>query len=359
MSNFIGSYSKTIVEVLTASVLANQNAMLVGLPGWGKTDISDQLARHYAGDDYCLLEIEPSTPPDVAKGAYNPASLLNGRLERVLTGTPYAPGTKITILDEIGRANEVLYDALLHVTNRRDAGRHPVWGTANYMPNNERTAALVDRFPLWVHLKQERLDMGALVKAHMNGDGRPQIDPAGVPTWQEIEQVRSFAPGHNAIAAIDNLLSELQQEVEAANLTVHPRRGQAWMWLLYRVSAWKTGTADFNSVPDYAKKFLRYAWPCLTADEQDTWATIAGSVVDRVGSAIEETLAEVGTELKKLINEKDAMKRAAIIQNFGMMMSNAQTTLKAVSKGDDQRIDKAILTMNNWLSLAVQGKPIE
>lgn len=360
MSHFSGSYVRDMQMVLAASALSRQNAIVLGAPGYGKTAVSRSLAQQLTNGQFSFIRIDPSTPPDVVKGAYNPAELLNGRLVRVTDGTPYDSRMLAAIVDELGRANDVTFDALLDTLDRLDtADAPPVWATSNFMPGNERVKALIDRFALWFWVQPGTMDTAAIVASQLNGTAGPQVDMTGLPTWAEVLDVRKAAPGSHAIRAIGDLLANLAQEAATAGHTPHPRRVAQWTQILFRVGVWKAGTADFSTVPDEAVKLLRYAWPSTTPEEAATWAQIAGSVVDAVGAAIEATMTQVIGEMRKVANASPSQ-RTGMIGGLGLLMQKAQATLEELGDGkDDDRVKGAMMQMNTWLAAAVQGKAIE
>lgn len=358
-AKFVGSYVSPLKDVLVASALSRQNAIILGAPGWGKTAIGRSLAAHLSGGQYSFTRIDPSTPPDAVRGAYNPAALLEGRLERVTDGTPYDPAMRLAIVDEIGRGNEVTFDALLDTLDRLDdPDAPPVWATSNFMPSNERVQALIDRFALWFWIVPDTLEPAAIVAAQLNGSGGPQVDTAGLPTWNEIHDVRSAAPGPNAIKAIGELLDDLSHEAELQGRRPHPRRVTQWTHILFRVGVWASGSADFNVVPEKASRLLRYAWPAITAEEGDSWAQIAGSVVDVLGAAIEEAMAGLVDDLNEIAGAPSG-RRTSMVMEMTTKVQALQTQLEQMAGDDNPRVEEAVEQMNSWLSQVLMGKPIE
>lgn len=358
MSTFTGSYISDIKSALTASLLAGQNALLIGAPGYGKTAVARSLAQQVTDGHFSFVRVDPSTPVEAVKGAYDPAEFLNGRLVRVVAGTPYAPDCRLAIVDEIGRGNEMLFDALLDTLDRVDRDdAPPVWATTNFMPQKDRTAALIDRFALWVWVQPDALDIGAVVSAQLAGS-RPQVDMSGVPAWDEIQAVRQMTPNAGTRAAVADKLRDLSSKAAAEGRGVHPRRLTQWANIVYRVGAWKTGQADFQTIPDEAIKPLRYAWPALTAEESASWAQIAGSVIDAVGAAIESALAQVLAKMREL-SAAPASQRPALVMGVAQLMQSTQTTLAHLAGSDNERVQKAIGDMNSWLALAARGEEVK
>ena len=359
MSNFVGSYVKDMAAVLAASALSRQHAIVLGAPGYGKTAVSRSIAWQLTDGKYSFVRIDPSTPPEVVRGAWNPAKLMEGELVRVVDGTPYDPDMKLAIIDEIGRGNDVTFDALLDTLDRQDTlDSPPVWATSNFMPTTERIQALIDRFGLWFWVQPGVINTADVVAAQLNGTGGPQMDMSGMPTWAEIQDVRSAKPGPNALAAISELLENLKQEASKEGRRPHPRRISQWTHLIFRTSVWHTGTADFTKVPDEATGLLKYAWPATSPDEAASWAKIAGNVIDTVGAAIEAAMAQVLGEMKK-IAAMGASQRSAEIPKLGTLMQSTQATLESVAGPDDKRVQAEIAKMNTWLAAAIQGREIE
>lgn len=361
MSTFVGAYVSQVVDVTTAAILSRQNAIILGSPGWGKTAITRSFADLVTGGQYSFTRIDPSTPPDVVRGPWNPAAMMESppRLERMVQGTPYDPAVRLAIVDEIGRGNEATFDALLDTLDRLDVpDAPPVVATSNFMPTSERVAALIDRFGLWLWVAPEVLDPPSLVASQLNGGGRPQVDASALPAWSDVEDVHSAAPGPNAIAAIGQLISDLSHEAEQQGRKPHPRRVAQWTHVLYRVGVWHSGSADFKTVPDKAAKLLRYMWPAVSPDEQATWSQIAGSVVDVLGAAIEEAMATLVGDLNA-IAAASPRDRSTMVMSMTGKMQKLQTDLEALAGEDNPRVGEAVEQMNTWLSMVVSGKPIE
>ncbi len=357
MTTFIGGYVDDVRTCLTASALAAQHAVVLGAPGWGKTAIARALAQRMAPDAWTFVRLDPSTPPDVVRGAYNPAALLEGRLERVVDGTPYDPRVRVVILDEVFRASDVVYDALLDVLDRLDADPDAAavaWATANFVAQGERVEALLDRIALWLWLQPDTLDAGAIVQAHLNGLQGLDV-PGDVPDWKTIEEVRAARPGPKATKAVADLLSTLAQEAAAQGRRPHPRRLAQWTRLVYRAAVYHTGEADFAAVPDEAARVLRWAWPAPTAEEAATWSQIAAAIVDAVGAAIEAAMAQALQKFREVASLADPAQRTGRVAELGQILAQTQESLRQIG-GDDPRVDEAIETLTRWFAAAVRGE---
>jgi MoxR-like ATPase len=360
MSNFTGAYVREIAEVLAASVLSRQHAIVLSAPGTGKTEILLSAARQWVGEGrYSYVSLDPSTPPEEIKGSFSPAEFFeSGKFVRVEEGTPHDPNNEIIIIDEIGRGSGIVFDLLLKTLKMVGRRQPTVWGISNFMPRDDRLEALIDRFTLWLWTNPGILNMADIVRVQLHSNGAPQLDMKGLPTWDEIEHVWQATPGPQAEKAVADLLRDLEQEAKQNGRRPNLRTAAQWTHLLFRAGVWHSGTADFATVPDDAVKMLRYAWAATSPDESASWSKIAGSVVDAVGAAIESAMAQVVGEMRKVAG-MDAGKRSATIPQLGKLMQSTQATLESLAGADDERVQTAITQMNTWLSAAITGREIE
>ncbi|HLF28193.1 MAG TPA: AAA family ATPase [Anaerolineae bacterium] len=356
--SFVGGYVTDLRDVLVASALSGQHAVVLGAPGWGKTAIARSLAKSIAGDGaWTFNRLDPSTPPEAVRGAYDPAALLNGQLSRVVTGTPYDVSARVSILDEVFRANDVVFDACLDVLDRMDANPDQaavVWSTANFVARGERVEALIDRFGLWLWLQPDTLDVAALVGAQLSSVNGLNVS-GGLPDWKDVESVRQARPGDKAKHAVAELLETLALEATAQGRRPHPRRVTQWSKLVYRLGVYDTGQADFSAVPDVASRALRWAWPMPASEEAESWAQIAAGVVDAVGSAIEGALAQAVVKFREVAGISDQAQRMGRMGELGALLANAQATLKQVGD-DDPRVAEASARLTEWFAAAARGE---
>lgn len=359
---FAGSYTQKFRSILTASAVSGQNLMAISSPGWGKTDMARATARGIAGDQGMIfIELDPSTPPEVIRGAYDPAALLNGELKRIVTGTPFDPNAKIVILDEVWRANDVLFDGLIHATAQKavDPAKHPViWGTANFVGKAERTEALRDRFAMWYWMDGE-LDTSGVIAAHLN-NGFSGVDPDwsnGLPDWQTCLDIRAAHPGSHALQAVTEMIETLVEEAGKANFPINPRRVVQWSHLLFCNGMYQTGSDDFNTVPTAASAMLRYAYPASDKATSQKWAEVAVSIADSVGAAIESYRAVALEKFQSIMRIKDIRERQSHIGELSQVLVAATADLERIAK-KDPRGAEALAEMTGWFAKAVAVEKI-
>lgn len=259
------------------------------------------------------------------------------------------------VLDEIFRANEVVFDALLDVLDRLDLepDQAPVvWATSNFVAQGERLAALKDRFALWLWLEPELVDAAAVARSRLASLGR-HLDADGLPDWEAVAEIRSLRPGPETERAVAEAVSALAAEAQAQGLRPNPRHLAWWAQTLFRVGAYHAG-ASFREVPEEAKKLLRYVWPASSPEEAAAWAQVAGAIVDPVAAAIEAVLAEALRKFREVASVADPAQRAARISDLGVALASAQASLQQL--GDDARAAEALQTLTAWFAAAVRGE---
>lgn len=353
---FVGAYVHDVGEVLIASALSGTNTILIGAPGWGKTKIALQTAKR-VNAPYSFIRLDPSSPPEKVLGAYDtPKMLATGEMVRLTSGTPYDPSVRINILDEMPRANDVIFDILLDVTDRIGIpfAQMPVsWATANFFVVNERTEALVDRFGLWCWLAPDALDIAGVVGTALHGNG---VDvPFDVPDWSRIQETREMIAGPNAQKCVTDLIVALADECQRASIRPHPRAVNQWAKIVYHVAAFHKGGADFGDLPIQATRILRFAHPCLSAEESAAWQVIASKVGDPVGSAIETIRLNALTLLKEIAALPNAQARSQRIGQMGGFLKDTQDSLRKIST-TDPRIEQTIVTVKEWFAAATIGE---
>lgn len=363
---FCGNYVTNLHDIFMGSALAGQNTMTISAPGWGKTEMALQSAKAIAGDNGSVfVELDPSTPPEVINGAYDPAEMLNGRLTKIVTNTPYDPNAHIVILDEIWRANDVVFDALVHATNNKriDSRVRPIfWGTSNFVGKAERTEALRDRFALWLHVDGD-MDSADIVTAHLtNGNGIDEAWGKNMPSWDECVRIHYTSPSARALEAIKDTIEALTQEAGVAGFSVNPRRVVQWGEILHRVSTFHYGSEDYTSIHPEAGKLLKFAFPCATKPEAQKWSQVAMAIADRVGSAIESYRAIAVEKFRQVASQKSMSDKTALVSELGKVLSETENELIRLG-GDiktnpnaDPRVAETMQELMNLFSKAVRGE---
>lgn len=356
---FQGKYTEEIKNLLIASAVSGQNAVLVGPPGWGKTHMA-LTAAHAVADKggTIFLEFDPSTPPEVVKGAYNPAALLDGKLERVFDDTPYDKRAKVVICDELFRTSDIVFDAFIHVTENKTRlpSQMPVfWATANHVADYNRVEALRDRFALWMYLDVGKPDVKNIVKSHLS-NGIHVEDPtwkSSFPSWKECMEIRRSHPGKVQIAMVSEFISALSKESHNCGFEINPRRIVQWSAILYCYSSLLSGTTAFQLIPKDVMRMLSYAYPNVNAEDAEKWRTAVLTMVDKEGAALIEIVENIKTMLNGIVTSKDAFNDEDFKQ---LIISKTETALSNLEPFvGDARTEQFINGLKNWSAQAVSG----
>jgi MoxR-like ATPase len=356
-THFVGTYVHDITESVIAAVVAKQHTLLIGAPGTGKTTIARNALGRMTDGRYSFTRLAMGTPPEKIEGAYDPAALLEGRLERVVDGTPYDSANRAIFLDEMTRGSDAINDLLLDVLDRQDVVyRPPVIGTANFIPNGERAEALRDRIALWTWVAPASFNAGDVAVANMNG-GFPSLEDA-LPQWDIVAEVHAMSPGVRAQNAIREFLNDLQTIAEEQGRMPNHRSAAQWGQILYRMTALEYGQADFNAVSERAIKILRFAWPNMTEADLREWNELISAVVDILSTQIKTIMQESLKRFNAVTEVADPAKKQELTVDLGTYMVEQQTMLKRLADPDHPQVKEACATLNRWFALAAQGKKI-
>ena len=363
---FAGRYVNELRDLYLASMISGLNSVSIGAPGWGKTDIALSMLMDIFPDEFSVLRVHPATPPEEVEGANDTEILLKeSRLVKNVVGTPFDPSNKAVLVDEIGRCSKVLVGVFMKLLDRKDmVNAPPVLSTSNFMPKSVESEALLDRIALWTHVSvsSSTLDPKAIIAAQLGGLGGRLHVKGTLPSASDVTDVWDATPGAKATNAVADVLAQLTVEAKAEKKHPHPRRLTQWSKLLYRMSVYETGDADFADVPKEAKAFLRFAWPAESSTEHEAWASIVRGAEDKVMGLVEAVEAKAAVDFNEYAAKFSTLSVTEQVDGsnaLGLVMTQHMRTLQAGGFDDDPRIDESISRMNGWMQAAVVGKTVE
>ncbi len=194
-SSFVGK--NEIIDLLGISLIARENAFLLGPPGTAKSAIIRMLSdciedgRNF---EYLLTRF---TEPNEIFGPFDIRKLKEGEL---LTNTDgMMPEASMVFLDEIFNANSAILNSLLMALNERifrrgkETRKLPALmfvGASNVLPEDEALNALLDRF--LIRIKCDYVDTDLLEEVLLAGwnldnkiSSRPTIKPQDIIQLQQ------------------------------------------------------------------------------------------------------------------------------------------------------------------------------
>lgn len=248
------------LDVITLAALAAKNAHLHGPPGTAKSlgvrEFSKRIGLPDEQVPYFEKTLHPQMPADALLGSYDMEKLLKeSKLERKVEG--YLPGASKVMLDEIGRANGPVTDALLPLMNTTERlyeangrmVRAPILymvTAANFLPdpNDPYLGAFVSRFTLMCRVEYIKSDesfkqMLRFSQARARGEQTAQAA-----TFVPIEAFKAAQVEVRFVDATEDVFLEayaqLRRTASSKGLVVDDRR---WDELVHiaRAAAWTAG----------------------------------------------------------------------------------------------------------------------
>lgn len=361
---FVGSYVTQVRDAMIASLASGQNLQIIGAPGGGKTSMSRAMASRMldgSGRPFSLTRISPAMQLSKLTGHVDGERLLeNGEYFIDLEGTPYQDGNMIAVLDELWRGSDPVFDEALIIMDREEldiADRPVTWITANFMVDNERTQATIDRIGLCLWVPAKVSAAGKLARTTLASRGRPEM-PGKIPTWGAIQMARLADPSDDAMDAVVAVVDALAAEAVAAGRNINQRIVTIWANVLFRVSALYHGSGDFKEVHKKAIAALALAWPSITAADAAEWRGVVRSITNSAGMAAEAKLAQYVGDFQRVSALTDAGERNKEAVKLGLKLAEAQAELQALG-ADLPEVAQAASLLNTWFQHAVTGKQFE
>ncbi len=270
------------VDSLLLALIAREHVFMFGLPGVGKSLLTNTFADACSKEYVAKLLSRVSTYEDVF-GGLKVSGIMEDRYERISKG--YAQSAQILLLDEIWKCNGAVLNSLLTILNERffdDSGtRYAVplevcVGCSNETPEDESLAALYDRF-LFRHDVAElrdRRNIMAILRGHKARVAARLSD-------EEIEILRSAAEVVDVEPVLD-LAFDVFVALEREGFRVSTRRKGATMKAI-RASAVLAGRSAATSAD-----LLRIA-DCVWDDPSDAarvYGIVSAIALPKLGEAL-------------------------------------------------------------------------
>lgn len=194
--SFVGK--DEIVDLLGVSLVARENAFLLGPPGTAKSAIVRQLSACVEGGKNFEYLLTRFTEPNEIFGPFDIRRLREGELVTNTAGM--MPEASLVFLDEIFNANSAILNSLLTALNEKifRRGKETLSlpalmfvGASNVLPEDEALGALLDRFLIRVrcdNVDPELLDV--VLVAGWKLENAPATPPAITPA--EIRELQAL-----------------------------------------------------------------------------------------------------------------------------------------------------------------------
>jgi len=203
-ASFVGK--DEIIDLLGISLIARENAFLLGPPGTAKSAIIRALSDRIAGGNNFEYLLTRFTEPNEIFGPFDIRKLKEGELVTNTEGM--MPEASMVFLDEIFNANSAILNNLLMALNEkifrrgRETRKLPALmfvGASNVLPEDEALNALLDRFLIRVRcdyvdtdLLEEVLIAGWKLETQTD-DEKPTITPDEIISLQKERKTVDFS----------------------------------------------------------------------------------------------------------------------------------------------------------------------
>ncbi len=202
--SFVGK--NEIIDLLGISLIAKENAFLLGPPGTAKSAIVRQLSRCVEGGNNFEYLLTRFTEPNEIFGPFDIRRLKEGELVTNTEGM--MPEASLVFLDEIFNANSAILNSLLMALNERifrrgkETKKLPALifiGASNQLPEDDALNALLDRF--LIRIRCDYVDTDLLEEVLLAGwrlDNStvtaPAITPAEIIELQQQSRKVDLSP---------------------------------------------------------------------------------------------------------------------------------------------------------------------
>ena len=203
--SFVGK--DEIVDLLAVSLIARENAFLLGPPGTAKSAIIRQLSACIEDGRNFEYLLTRFTEPNEIFGPIDIRKLKEGELVTNTEGM--MPEASLVFLDEIFNANSAILNSLLMALNEKifrrgkETRKLPALmfvGASNMLPEDETLNALLDRF--LIRIKCDYVDTDMLESVLLAGwklenqekQERPVITSGGIRELQQMSRQVDLTP---------------------------------------------------------------------------------------------------------------------------------------------------------------------
>ncbi len=250
----------TTIDGLLATIISQQNAFLLGLPGTGKSDLIRSICSGIEGVNYFSYLLSPTTDPSELFGPVAVTKLLKDEYTRDVDG--YLPSAHVAFLDELFRGSSAILNSLLTLLNERTFSNgketittplQSIVAATNSWPDEESLQAFGDRFlfrPTIEYLKKPS-SKNKLDKWALGIEDRPQV---GVHlTLSDLKQLqeetKEVTVNENFLEKFSNVCDLLSQR----NICISDRRR---VQILKFMRAWTLVQGEDTIYPEHLHNSL-------------------------------------------------------------------------------------------------------
>ncbi|MEJ1241943.1 AAA family ATPase [Chryseolinea sp. T2] len=337
-NSFVGK--NDIVDLLGISLIAKENAFLLGPPGTAKSAIIRQLSDCIESGRNFEYLLTRFTEPSEIFGPFDIRKLKEGELVTNTEGM--MPEASIVFLDEIFNANSAILNSLLMALNERifrrgkETRKLPVLmfvSASNVLPEDEALNALLDRFLIRIQCDYVDTDLLGEVlvsgwNMERNHTERPTITPAEIIDLQQQSRKVDLAP-------VRKQLIDVIHNLRTTGIKVSDRRAVKIQNLIAASALISNRTTAALS----DLWVLKYIWD--TEEQIEILAGIIDSIIERD----EEPNAHPQARYNKVPNAEELMKE---VQMLGARWESSNLSFEERNIVKDKL--RYVQTRCNWVA---------
>lgn len=233
------------IHAALVAFLAPAHMFLLGDPGIAKSFLFDRLLARITGAKKFSLLMTRYTTPDEVYGPRDVVAMKESRVARLTDG--YLPDADAAFEDEIWKASSSILNTHLKILNEgtfRNDGK--IWKVplkvlvcaSNELPEGGmETAAIADRIPLWLEVKdiQDPDNFVKMLELEIDDEPEPIL------TWTDILAAQAEVAQVRIERKVLVAMGDLRRELAEVNIHLTPRRWRKAKDIM-RAEAWLDGT---------------------------------------------------------------------------------------------------------------------
>lgn len=329
---------ETIIDSMVIALLTDQNVLLLGNPGTGKTYLTKHFAEVFANDSFFHYLLTKTTKPEEIFGPISFTALKQDKFEHNVKGKMLEK--EVVLFDEIFKAGSSLLNSFLTILNEHlffngtEILKIPMRlcvGCSNEYPEDESLNALFDRFLIkfWVEYIQDR---SVLKSALTNGFDQTTVrfTPDELDKMkQEMGQIAFTNSNAETLLNIKEALAAEGIEISDRTLFALPK--------LIKAKAYVSGRTTI--CPSDFQILSEVVW--RTHKDRPICAQVIGNVSDPFGSRL-QAIKDQAISLGKSLPSIDLVRMGQKSANdfIKELVSPISTNLQALSIDLDEVEDK-------------------
>ena len=307
--SFVGK--DEIIDLLGISLIAKENAFLLGPPGTAKSAIIRLLSQCIEGGKNFEYLLTRFTEPNEIFGPFDIRKLKDGELVTNTEGM--MPEASLVFLDEIFNANSAILNSLLMALNEKifrrgkETKKLPALmfvGASNVLPEDDALNALLDRF--LIRIKCDYVDpdlLGEVLVAGWKLENNTTSEPPSI-TPDEIRELQRVCRTVD-LSPVRKQYVDLVHNLRNTGIKVSDRRAVKIQSLL-AASALMCNRAE--AIPsDFW--VLKYIWD--TEEQIEILAGIIDNIIEKDSAPLQHPQAL----FNKTPNAEELIKEVYLLQN--------------------------------------------